>query len=162
MDANQPRTVKHCSVQPMPIQSEDLLAIKTVNDIQLSPDGTRVAYVLSEIDAEKDAYRTTIWVGCIEGSEPEPFTRGPVRDSAPRWSPDGSRLAFLSDREGESAQLYVMPTDGGEGRKLTSLGLGAGPAPHTANWIAQGDWKLGPDPNWVNRRPRRRPRPAGG
>jgi dipeptidyl aminopeptidase/acylaminoacyl peptidase len=123
MIGNQPRTV-----QPRPIQSEDLLAIKTVSDIQMSPDGMRVAYVLSEIDAEKDAYLTSIWVGCIDGGELERFTYGPGRDSAPRWSPDGSRLAFLSDREGEGAQLYVMPADGGEGRKLTSLELGAGPA----------------------------------
>ena len=128
MTANQPRTVQPRTVQPRPIQSEDLLAIRTVSDIQLSPDGTRFAYVLSEIDAENDAYRTSIWVGCIDGGEPERFTYGPGRDSAPRWSPDGSRLAFLSDREGERAQLYVMPADGGEGRKLTSLELGAGPA----------------------------------
>src|SRR5689334_7610062 len=117
-----------CTVQPRQIQSEDLLAIKTVSDIQLSPDGARMAYVLSEIDAEKDAYRTSIWVGRSDGGEPERFTRGPGHDSAPRWSPDGSRLAFLSDREGENAQLYVMPVDGGEGRRLTSLESGAGPA----------------------------------
>ncbi|KAF0220580.1 MAG: peptidase S9 prolyl oligopeptidase active site domain-containing [Geobacteraceae bacterium] len=114
--------------QPRPVQPEDLLAIKTVADIQLSPDGARVAWVLSEIDADKDEYRTTIWVARTDGGEPKQFTRGPRHDSAPRWSPDGSRLAFLSDREGEAAQLYVMPVDGGEGRKLTSLELGAGPA----------------------------------
>ncbi len=50
------------------------------------------------------------------------------RDTGPRWSPDGRRLAFLSDRDGEPAQLYVMPADGGEARKLTALDRGAGPA----------------------------------
>lgn len=114
--------------QRRPIQPEDFLAIKTAADVQLSPDGARVAFVLSEIDGEKDEYRTSIWVARADGSEPVRFTSGPKRDSAPRWSPDGSRLAFLSDREGEAAQLYVMPADGDEGHRLTSLELGAGPA----------------------------------
>ena len=114
--------------QLRPIQPEDLLAIKTVSDVQLSPDGGRVAWMLSGIDAEKDEYCTSIWVGRTDGSEAVQFTCGPGRNSAPRWSPDGSLLAFLSDRGGEAPQLYVIPVAGGEGRKLTSLELGAGPA----------------------------------
>lgn len=123
------------TLRPGPFQPEDLLAIKTVSDIQLSPDGKRYACVLSEIDAEKDEYRTSIWVGRSDGGEPVRFTHGPGRDSAPRWSHDGSQLAFLSDRDGEVAQMYVMPCDGGEGRKLTALELGAAPAV----WSPDGD-----------------------
>src|SRR5687768_14090013 len=112
-----------------PVEVDDLYAIKGVADVQLSPDGRRVAYVLSEIDREADDYRTSVWVAASDGSAPaRRFTFGPKKDSAPRWSPDGSQLAFLSDRDGGAPQLYVMPASGGEGRKLTSLEKGAGAA----------------------------------
>src|SRR5947209_2131643 len=113
---------------PRPVQPEDLLSIKTIADIQLSPDGSRVAFTLSEIDAEQDGYRTSIWVAPTQGGGPMQFTRGPKQDTSPRWSPDGTQLAFLSDRDGGAPQLYVMRADGGEARKLTSLAKGAGPA----------------------------------
>ncbi len=113
---------------PRPIQASDLLAIKTVSEVQLSPDGTRIAYVLTRIDAEQDEYRSSIWIGSARGGEPMQFTRGAKNDSAPRWSPDGTWLAFLSEREDNAPQLYLMPTNGGEPHKLTSLDKGAGPA----------------------------------
>src|SRR5687768_11912290 len=97
------------SEQRRAIEVEDLLSIKGVADVQLSPDGRRIAYVLSEIDREADDYRTSIWVVDVNGGEPRRFTYGPKKDSAPRWSPDGAQLAFLSDRDGDAPQLCVMP-----------------------------------------------------
>jgi dipeptidyl aminopeptidase/acylaminoacyl peptidase len=124
----QEEVVAMSTASPRPVQPEDLLAIKTVADVQIAPDGSRIAYVLTTIDADQDETRSTIWVVSASGGEPVPFTRGPRRDSAPRWSPDGRFLAFLSDREGDRTQLYVMAADGGEPRRLTSLDRGAGPA----------------------------------
>src|ERR671934_164574 len=96
------------------ITHADLLALKTISDVQLSPDGARIAYVLTQIDVEQDEYRSSIWVVPTENGEPMQFTHGAKNDTAPRWSPDGQWLAFLSDRDDKPAQLYLMPTHGGE------------------------------------------------
>ena len=119
-----------------PMEVEDLAAIRTVADVHLSPDGRRAAYTLTEIDLDGDRYRAAIWVASTDGGDdPTPLTHGPQRDFAPRWSPDGRWLAFLSDRDGDPVQLYAFPADGGEPRRLTSLASGAGPAV----WSADGE-----------------------
>ncbi|HVG96099.1 MAG TPA: S9 family peptidase [Chloroflexota bacterium] len=122
-----------------PVEPEDLLALKTVADVQLSPDGRRVAFVLNELDAAADEVRSSIWVVETASGRLSRFTRGPGKDSAPRWSPDGRSLAFLSDRpphrQGrERPQLYLVPSDGGEARRLTDLEEGAG----AATWSPDG------------------------
>src|SRR5581483_10570268 len=71
---------------------------------------------------EQNAYRSRIWLVATDGSAPaRPFTSGEKLDVDPRFSPDGSRLAFASNRERERRQLYVMPVAGGEPRRLTDL-----------------------------------------
>src|SRR5204863_349640 len=67
-------------------------------------------------------YRGRVWLAAAEGSEPpRPFTAGEHRDGRPRWSPDGRELAFVSHREGEGSELYVLPvTGGGELRRAAS------------------------------------------
>src|SRR5579883_1795740 len=110
-----------------PIELEDFYRFVTASDAQLSPDGVRVAYVLTRIDRDADETRSAIWVVPFEGGDAVQFTAGTKTDSAPRWSPDGRWLAFLSNRDGKP-QLYVMSTSGGEPRQLTKLEDGAGPA----------------------------------
>ncbi len=74
------------------------------------------------IDREANDYASTIWLVPVDGSSPpRRFTSGEKQDLAPRWSPDGSRLAFASNRERKAKQLYVIPTAGGEGLRLTDL-----------------------------------------
>lgn len=103
----------------------DLTRIRFVGDPQLSPDGTRVAFVVTTLSEARDEYLSNIWVGDAAGGPPRPFTQGPKRDTSPCWSPDGRRLAFLSEREAKrKAQLYVMPADGGEAVRLTDLPQG--------------------------------------
>lgn len=106
---------------------EDLFRIQWVSDARLSPDGRLIACTVTRLDQGADDYRSAIWVMPTDGSAPpRRFTSGGGKDSAPRWSPAGACLAFLSDREGGKAQVYVLDSTGGEARKLTSIPQGAG------------------------------------
>jgi dipeptidyl aminopeptidase/acylaminoacyl peptidase len=106
----------------------DLLRIQWISDAHLSPDGRLVAFTVTRLDEEADDYRSAIWLVPADGSAPpRRFTSGPGKDSAPRWSPDGKRLAFLSDRGGKP-QIYVIDVAGGEARQLTAIPQGAGAA----------------------------------
>jgi dipeptidyl aminopeptidase/acylaminoacyl peptidase len=101
---------------------EDVYELTGVADPRLSPDGKTAAYVVWRIDKEANETRAAIWLAPVDGSEPpRQFTVGQSLDANPRWSPDGSRLAFTSKREGKSGQLYVIPVGGGEPRRLTDL-----------------------------------------
>jgi dipeptidyl aminopeptidase/acylaminoacyl peptidase len=101
---------------------QDITRIRFISDPQLSPDGRRVAFVVTTLSEDQDEYLSNIWMVDTAGGEPRHFTTGPKRDTAPRWSPDGSRLAFVSERVlKQQAQLYVMPADGGEPARLTDL-----------------------------------------
>jgi dipeptidyl aminopeptidase/acylaminoacyl peptidase len=116
-----------------PLLPADLYRFRWVSDPRLSPDGTRVAYVLTTPEDRGKKYRSEIWIAPAIPTEPvrspgalggKRFTSGP-RDRAPRWSPDGRTLAFVSDRGGES-QIWLIRTDGGEAAQLTRQPGGTG------------------------------------
>jgi len=115
-----------------PIAETDILAFNWASDPQMSPDGSRVVYVLVTVNEEKDRYETALWMVPADGSdEPRQFTSGPF-DSGPRWSPDGKRIVFARTRdvaekeERKPAQLYVIDArGGGEAVAVTSLERGA-------------------------------------
>src|SRR5437899_11508621 len=109
------------------LEYEDLYAIPMVSDPQLSPDGTRAAFVVTKAVKEKDTSTGQIWVVPADGSAPPRKLTTGDRDSTPRWSPDGRWLAFVAAR-GEKAkpQVWLLPTDGGEATVLTSATKGAG------------------------------------
>lgn len=99
---------------------EDLNGLTTPQTPAVHPSGERVAYVHSTIDTEEDQYHRTIWVG--DAKESAQFTAGPG-DSSPKWSPEGSRLAFLRLVD-EVPQLAVIMADGGEAEVVTDFDLG--------------------------------------
>ena len=104
---------------------DDLTTFAVPEQPALAPDGSQIVYVLSTIDAEADKTVRSLWrVGATAG-EPVQLTRGQA-DSAPAWSPDGTRIAFLRAEDGPP-QVWLLPAAGGEPEPLTTLPLGAGP-----------------------------------
>ncbi len=112
----------------------DLFAIKNVNDAQIAPDGARVVYTQTEADLENNRYYSNLWIVPSDGSAPpRQFTYGKQKDRAPRWSPDGKRILFISDRSGED-RFYLISADGGEAERLESGKI----KPGAAVWSADG------------------------
>ena len=102
----------------------DLMKISTVGNPRLSPDGSRVAYTVGEVKMEKDKEWKTVtqlWVVPTAGGKAVQYTRGDKNSTEPVWSPDGSTLAFLSDREKDGErQVWMIMADGGESWVVTS------------------------------------------
>jgi dipeptidyl aminopeptidase/acylaminoacyl peptidase len=96
---------------------ERALDRRSISDLRLSPDGSRLAFTVSE-PPRGEVRNTDIWVLDLRTREVRRFATSAKADHSPRWSPDGKRLAFLSNRE-DKTQIYVMPVDGGEAVALT-------------------------------------------
>lgn len=103
---------------------QSLLGMPFVGDAQVSQDGRRIAYVVYRAEPGKDDYQGDIWL--IDGdAAPRVLIGGPSDDARPRWSPDGQRLAFVSNRA-EKRQVFVLDLDGGEAWPLTKAPEGVG------------------------------------
>jgi dipeptidyl aminopeptidase/acylaminoacyl peptidase len=96
---------------------EASLNLRSISDLQFSPDGARVAFVLTEPPKGERRARH-IWLYEKSSGSVRQFTYSAKDESSPRWSPDGKQLAFLSNRD-EQQQIYLMRTDGGEAAALT-------------------------------------------
>ncbi len=114
------------------LKPEDLTQFKILGEVQISPDARSVYYDVSYIEREKNVYQGEIWqLELGQNYQPRKITGGLGRDSTPRLSPDGKKLAFLSDRNGGKKQLYLLELDKpGEARSLTGFQAGV----NTAIW----------------------------
>ncbi|MCL4523949.1 MAG: S9 family peptidase [Acidobacteria bacterium] len=105
------------------INFDDLISMHRVGDPQLSPDGKWVAYTVATPDKAANRTVRNVWLVPTAGGEARQLTRS-GRDMMARWSPDGSKIAFLSSRDG-GMQIYLIALEGGEATKLTSISTGA-------------------------------------
>ena len=111
------------------ITEKDLFNFVWIGDPQVSPDGSRVAFVRTTVNEKKDGYNTAIWIVTTANGETRQLTNGP-RDTTPRWSPDGKFLVFVRAPEisgrTEPSQLFMLAMAGGEPFQFTTLPRGAG------------------------------------
>ena len=104
------------------LKPSDVYLLKDVDDAHISPDGKWVAYTVSSVDTAKDKRNSDIWMVSWDGEQTVQLTHSEESETAPRWSPDGKYISFVSDRIGEKvAQIWLMDTRGGEAKKITSL-----------------------------------------
>jgi dipeptidyl aminopeptidase/acylaminoacyl peptidase len=97
---------------------EAFLELRSLQDPQFSPDGAKVAFIVSGFGSE--AKRTGhLWIYEKDKNASRQLTYSTKSESAPRWSPDGKQLLFLSNRDGDEQQIYILRMEGGEAAQLT-------------------------------------------
>lgn len=106
---------------------DHLMQMKSIRDIQISPDGKWVAYVVRRIDEEKDKNFSQIWMSSVDGDVTLPMTASYTNASSPRWSPDSKTLAFMGvrgDDEDAETQVWLLDRRGGEAQQHTKVEQG--------------------------------------
>jgi dipeptidyl aminopeptidase/acylaminoacyl peptidase len=106
-----------------PITVDDLLAFHRISEPQISPDVALVVYTVATPDRAANQLVRNVWIVPTSGGSARQLTAS-GKDSGARWSPDGTRLAFLSSRDG-TPQVYLLALTGGEPSRLTNLAGGA-------------------------------------
>jgi dipeptidyl aminopeptidase/acylaminoacyl peptidase len=115
-----------------PVTIDDLARLRQAGDPRISPDGSRIVFAVKTVRADQNRYETHLWLvatagagGAPPGAPRQVTFSGKGNETSPRWSPDGTRIAFLSEREdGKRTQVHVLPIDGGEAECVTDLAPG--------------------------------------
>ncbi|HYW47307.1 MAG TPA: prolyl oligopeptidase family serine peptidase [Bryobacteraceae bacterium] len=116
-----------------PFTTGDLWAWRTATDARISPDGQWIAWVEGGNDSNADKAFSNLWLASADGKTRRPFTEGNWQDRSPRWSPDSSRIAWLSDRAGKP-QILVQGLEAGAAKQLAVLEQ----PPQALAWSADG------------------------
>ena len=117
------------------ITAEDLYRFQLISGSQISPDGHHVVFCVQRVDKKTEKKYSNLWIAPTDRGRAHQFTYGDQSDSQPKWSPDGSEIAFISNRGDEKQpQIYVIPLHGGEARPLTDLKGEIGPF----EWLPDG------------------------
>ncbi|AFV84347.1 MULTISPECIES: alpha/beta hydrolase family protein [Alteromonas] len=116
-------------------QSEDIFNLEYVSEVQVSPNGKYIAYVRRSNDIMSDSSRANVWLASVDGKSHRPLLSSKKNYYSIRWSPDGSRLAYLSNEEGKP-QLYVRWMDTGQ----TALVTNVTSSPSNITWSPDGKY----------------------
>ena len=106
-----------------PIKADDIHRFQDVGGPQCSPDGKWVAYTLSNVNVAEDKRDTDVWMVSYDGKQQVRITSSPEAESAPKWSPDGRYLSFLSGRPGKAkgTQVWLLDRNGGEAQQWSDV-----------------------------------------
>src|ERR1051325_8350511 len=110
---------------------EELLRVRRVGDPQVSPDGKRIAFTIGDVNFDLNKVITQIYVMPAEGGSMKALTNGASSSTAPRWSPDGKKIAFIT-----GGQIWTMEPDGDNKDQVTKISTSAA-APV---WSPDGKW----------------------
>jgi dipeptidyl aminopeptidase/acylaminoacyl peptidase len=99
---------------------EQSISMKTAGAPRIAPDGSLIAYTITEADWKENEYRTQIWITRTATGETYALTASRKSSTSPEWSPDGKRIAFLSDRIDGKQQIFLISPNGGEAMQLTA------------------------------------------
>jgi Tol biopolymer transport system component len=102
------------------LDEDTFLEMETVGSPNISPDGKQILFTRSWIDKISDRTQSNFWISDITGTRVRELTHGNWKDSSPEWSPDGKKIAFLSDRDG-TTQIHVMWYDTQEVAQLSHI-----------------------------------------
>ncbi|MCG6924432.1 MAG: S9 family peptidase [Acidobacteria bacterium] len=116
-----------------PFTATEMMRLKRLSEPQVSPDGTRVVFVQTEVDLAANAKQSDLWMVPVAGGEPRRLTGSPVSESRPRWSPDGRRIAFVAPSDGKP-QIHLLDLAGGEPQAATAFAGGVS----SVSWIDDG------------------------
>ncbi|OGO28962.1 MAG: hypothetical protein A2Z16_05155 [Chloroflexi bacterium RBG_16_54_18] len=105
------------------INADDLYKFQVINGLRISPDGKFLVYQQSRVDPKTEKKHSNLWVIGTERGSARQFTFGNQSDTLPRWSPDNSQIAFLSNRENKDKppQIFLISIHGGEAQRLTKI-----------------------------------------
>lgn len=115
--------------------SEDIFQLEYVSDPQISPNGDHVIYVRRSNDVMTDRTRSNLWIVDTESGDHRPLLSGANQFSSPRWSKDGSKIAYVSNSEG-ARQIFVRWMDTGQTAMISNLQH----SPFSISWSPDGKW----------------------
>ncbi|MFN2492740.1 MAG: prolyl oligopeptidase family serine peptidase [Pyrinomonadaceae bacterium] len=110
---------------------EELLKVRRVGDPQVSPDGTRVAFTIGDVNFDANKIITQIYIMPLDGRTMKQLTRGESSATAPRWAPDGKRIAYVT-----GGQIWTMDSDGDNKEQVTRISTNAA----SPVWSPDGNW----------------------